>query len=164
MNMTSVNLIVAYTSNMVIGKDNDMPWHLPGDLANFKKTTLGCPIIMGRKTWESLGRPLPGRRNIVITRNADYQATGGECVSTLEEGVAAAGKDNPENIFIIGGEQIFRLGLAVANKVYATEIHARIDGDTFFPALNKDEWKESSRQAQPAEKGLEYDFVVYEKS
>ncbi|NLY65595.1 MAG: dihydrofolate reductase, partial [Alcaligenaceae bacterium] len=78
--------------------------------------------------------------------------------------VAAAGKDSPENIFIIGGEQIFRLGLAVANKVYATEIHAHIDGDTFFPALNKNEWKESSRQAQPAENGLEYDFVVYEKS
>ena len=141
-----------------------MPWHSPGDLANFKKTTLGSPIIMGRKTWESLGRPLPGRRNIVITRNESYQATGAECVPTLEAAIKAASVDKPENTFIIGGEQIFRLYLDQCDKVYATEIHANIEGDTYFPALDKIRWKETSRQAQPPENGLTYDFVIYEKA
>lgn len=162
--MTSLNIIVAYTDNHVIGKDNTMPWHIPGDLANFKKTTVGSPIIMGRKTWESLGRPLPGRRNIVITRNQDYQATGAECVPTLETAITAATADGVENVFIIGGEQIFRLSLDQCDKIYATEIHANIEGDTYFPALDKTRWKETSRQTQPEENGLTYDFVIYEKA
>lgn len=156
-----LTLVVAYADNRVIGRDNALPWKLPGDLAHFKRTTLGRPIIMGRNTWESLGRPLPGRTNIVITRNADYAATGAVVVPTVEAALAACPAD--QEAFVIGGAQIFALTLQQADRIIATEVHADVDGDTFFPDLPAGQWREAARDAQPKENGYTYDFVVYER-
>lgn len=154
-----IRLVVAYTDNRIIGRDGGMPWHLPSDLAHFKRSTLGHPILMGRKTWLSLGRPLPGRRNLVLSRDASFAADGAECFALLEDALAAC--TEAERICVIGGEQIFRLALPLADELIATEIHAEIDGDTWFPALPIGEWQESARLPQPAENGLQYDFVTY---
>lgn len=153
-----IQIVVAYSSNRVIGRDNGLPWRLPGDLAHFKRSTMGCPIIMGRKTWESLGRPLPGRLNVVISRNAGYVATGATVCTRLEDALAACA-DTPRAC-IIGGEQLFRMALPITDEIIATEIHAGIDGDTFFPELADDEWEEVLREPQPEENGLRYDFVT----
>jgi dihydrofolate reductase len=157
--MPTISLVVAYTRNRVIGRDNQMPWHLPGDLAHFKRTTLGRPILMGRKTWESIGRPLPGRQNIVITRNAAYEAVGATVVGSLDAALAAAA--DADEIFVIGGAEIFKDALGRASRLVATEIDADIDGDTWFPALPTNEWKEVERLPQPADNGLSYSFVTY---
>jgi dihydrofolate reductase len=157
--MPAITLVVAYTRNRVIGRDNQMPWHLPGDLAHFKRTTLGRPILMGRKTWESIGRPLPGRQNIVITRNASYDAVGATVVGSLDAALTAAA--NADEIFVIGGAEIFKDALGRASRLVATEIDADIDGDTWFPALPGNEWKEIERLPQPADNGLSYSFVTY---
>lgn len=154
-----VSLIVAYSSNRVIGRDNALPWKLPGDLAHFKRSTLGRPIVMGRKTWESLGRPLPGRRNIVISRNPSYQAAGAQVVPDLPAALAACAGE--AEIFVIGGAQIYAQALACARRIVATEVKARVEGDAFFPYLPSFEWRELSREPQAAENGWEYDFVVY---
>lgn len=160
----SVNIIVAYNQKHVIGKDNDMPWRLPADLAYFKKTTMGCPIVMGRKTRESLGRPLPGRLNIAVTRDTHYQAEGTEIAYSLEQAVKQA-RAVHDTIFIIGGGEIYKQALAqgLVDRVYATEIHASMDGDTFFPELDSAQWKEVSRDVQEPQHGLAFDFVVYER-
>jgi len=157
--MPAITLVVAYTRNRVIGRDNKMPWHLPGDLAHFKRTTLGRPILMGRKTWESIGRPLPGRQNIVITRNAAYEATGATVVESLDAALAAAG--DVDQIFVIGGAEIFNAALPRANRLVATEIDADIDGDTWFSPLPEGEWQEVERLAQPEDNGVSYSFVTY---
>ncbi|OZI66608.1 dihydrofolate reductase [Bordetella genomosp. 11] len=156
-----LTLVVAYSRNRVIGRDNGLPWKLPGDLAHFKRTTLGHPIVMGRKTWESLGRPLPGRTNIVITRSPGYAAEGATVVPDIDAALRAAGAT--DEVFIIGGAQIFSAVLDHADRIVATEIKADIDGDAWFPLLPSFRWRESSRQPQPAENGYEYDFVVYER-
>ncbi|NYT62760.1 dihydrofolate reductase [Alcaligenaceae bacterium] len=156
-----VQLVVAYSNNRAIGRDNTLPWRLPSDLAHFKRATLGQPIVMGRNTWESLGRPLPGRPNLVISRNPDYQAVGATVYPTLESALAAC--HNAERICIIGGEQIFRLALDIADEVIATEVHAHVDGDTFFPPMDKDTWQEAERLPQPEENGYAFDFVVYRR-
>lgn len=161
--MADLNIIVAYNRQHVIGKDNAMPWRLPADLAYFKQTTMGYPIIMGRKTRESLGRPLPGRLNIVISRNADFRAEGTETVTSLDKAIAAAEADQAEQIFVIGGGQIYREALPLVQRVYATEIYSDMDGDTFFPVLEKEQWNEISRVSQPKQNGLAFDFVVYER-
>ena len=153
-----LQIVVAYSRNRVIGKDNDLPWKLPGDLAHFKRTTMGCPIIMGRKTWESLGRPLPGRLNVVVSRNPAYVAEGASVCSTLEEALQACA-DTPRAC-LIGGEQLFRLALPQVDEIIATEIDADIDGDTWFPELQANEWEEVERLPQPEENGLRYDFVT----
>src|SRR5690606_40562643 len=127
--------------NRVIGRDNDLPWRLPGDLAHFKRSTMGCPIIMGRKTWESLGRPLPGRHNIVISRNAAYAASGATVCTTLSDALDACA-DEPRAC-IIGGEQLFRAALPITDEIIATEIHADVPGDTFFPEFDRSEWEEA---------------------
>jgi dihydrofolate reductase len=157
-----LTLVVAYSGNRVIGRDNALPWKLPGDLAHFKRTTLGRPILMGRKTWESLGRPLPGRRNIVISRNADYRAEGALVVPDLAAAVAACAGE--EEVFVIGGAQIYAVALAAADRIIATEVQATVEGDAFFPYLPRFEWRESSREAQPSENGYSYDFVVYDRA
>lgn len=157
---TKIRMVVAYSTNRCIGKDNDMPWHLPKDLAHFKAATLGMPIIMGRKTWESIGRPLPGRPNFVISRNPHFTPVGATVFSSLDEALAACSDHN--TACIIGGEQIFTLGLAVADEIIATEIHAHVEGDTFFPELPT-AWVESERLPQPEENGFSYDFVTYRK-
>lgn len=160
----SINLIVAYNKQRVIGKDNDMPWRLPADLAYFKRTTMGCPIIMGRKTRESLGpRPLPGRLNIAISRDTEFQAEGTSVVQSLDEAIALAQEEAVDKVFIIGGGQIYQLALPQADYLYATEIQADMEGDTYFPELEPQQWQEISREPQEPQNGLAFDFVVYQR-
>ena len=128
-----ISHIVAYTSNRVIGRDNAMPWHLPADLAHFKRVTLGKPIIMGRKTFESIGRPLPGRQNIVVTRDEQFQAEGITIWKNLDR--LSEFTDSEEEVFLIGGGELFRQTLSVAKRLYVTEIEADLDGDVFYPAI-----------------------------
>jgi dihydrofolate reductase len=135
------SLIVARAANGIIGKDNGMPWHLPADLAHFKRTTLGRPVIMGRRTWESIGRPLPGRRNIVVTRNAGFTAPGAEVVGSLEAAWLAVA-DSAE-VFVIGGGQLYAEALPGADRIYVTEIGETIEGDTHFPDLDPRDWTET---------------------
>jgi len=157
----AIHCIVAYAANRVIGKDNRLPWHLPADLAHFKRSTLGHPVLMGRRTWESLKRPLPGRRNLVITRQSGYVAAGAESYPSIQAALAACVE--VADVFVIGGSEIFREALPLANRIIATEIHAQVEGDVFFPALDSSIWQEISRQPQPEENGLPFDFVVYER-
>jgi len=159
----TIQIVVAYSDNRVIGRDNSLPWRLPSDLAHFKRATLGSPIVMGRNTWESLGRPLPGRLNVVISRNPDYQASGATVCTSLEGALEACRGAAADKISIIGGEQIFRHALPAADCVIATEVHAQIEGDTWFPELPQAEWKETERLPQAEENGLRFDFVRYER-
>ncbi|WP_370632041.1 dihydrofolate reductase [Pusillimonas sp. MFBS29] len=164
--MTSpiVQLVVAYSKNRVIGRDNTLPWRLPSDLAHFKRVTLGHPIVMGRNTWLSLGRPLPGRPNLVISRNPEYRADGASVHPSLNAALAACANTNAEKICIIGGEQVFRHALDVADEIIATEIKSDIEGDTYFPALDANTWQEIERLPQPEENGLAFDFVTYRRA
>lgn len=161
MNKATIRLVVAYTLNRCIGKDKGMPWHLPSDLKHFKQVTMGLPIIMGRKTWESLGRPLPGRLNLVVSRDEHYAAPGAQVHTSLELALGAC--HGGHTVCVIGGEQLFRLAMPIAHEIYATEIQANIAGDTFFPDLPIGQWREVERLAQPEENGLRYDFVVYRR-
>ena len=163
--MATVSLIVAYSRNRVIGKDNQLPWKLPGDLAHFKRQTLGKPIIMGRKTWLSLGRPLPGRTNIVVSRSGEGDFNGAVLVDSLEAAFAAAfdAAGNVDEVCIIGGAQLYADALPMVNKIIATEINTEIEGDAFFPKLDQDVWVETDRQPQPPENNLAYDFVEYRR-
>jgi dihydrofolate reductase len=156
-----LNLIVAYARNRTIGRDNTLPWKLPGDLAHFKRTTLGCPIVMGRKTWDSLGRPLPGRRNIVITRDTTKALAGAEGFASLLQALEAV--KEAEQVFIIGGAQIYQQALPLVDRIVATEIQADIEGDAVFEPLDQAVWLETSRLPQPAENGLVYDLVEYHR-
>jgi dihydrofolate reductase len=159
MSKPRIKFVVAYSDNRVIGRDNELPWRLPGDLAHFKRSTMGQPIIMGRKTWESLGRPLPGRPNLVVSRDADYAAPGAQVFTSVEHALqSCAGQ---ASACIIGGAQIFERALPLADEIIATEVHAQVDGDVFFPPLPESEWEETERLAQPEENGYRYDFVVY---
>lgn len=157
-----IQLVVAYADNRVIGRNNTLPWRLPSDLAHFKQVTMGCPIIMGRNTWDSLGRPLPGRPNLVISRNPDRQLAGATVYASLDKALAACHDSN--RVCIIGGQQLFDIGLQIADEIVATEIHAEIEGDIFFPPLKAGAWQEKSRQPQAPENGLAFDFVVYQKT
>ncbi len=161
--MTShrLNLIVAYARNRTIGRDNLLPWKLPGDLAFFKRTTMGCPIIMGRKTWQSIGRPLPGRLNIVVTRDGKAQFEGATCVQSIEQAIALT-KNMPE-VFVIGGAQLYADMLPKIDRIVATEIDQDIHGDASFAPLDPSQWRETSRAPQPEENGLTYAFVTYER-
>lgn len=159
--MTTVSLIVAYSRNRVIGKDNQLPWRLPGDLAHFKRNTLGKPIIMGRKTWESLGRPLPGRLNVVVSKSGKGNFEGALLVDSLQAALAAT--DDVPEVFIIGGAQLYGQALSVADRIVATEIDAVVDGDAFFDQVNPNDWAQTARQVQPPENGLTYAFVEYER-
>lgn len=158
-----IAIVVAYSQNRVIGCDNQLPWRLPGDLAHFKRLTMGAPVVMGRLTRDSLGRPLPGRRNIAITRQADYQADGTDTASSLDQALAMATQGHEGHIFVIGGGQIYTQALPYVGRIYATEVHTVVTGDAFFPPLPPEQWRETERHPQPAEQGLAYDFVVYER-
>ncbi len=164
-----LSMMVAKASNSVIGRDNKLPWYLPNDLKYFKQVTFGKPVIMGRKTWESLKGPLPGRTNIVITRQADYAAEGAKVVTTLEEAVEMAENvafiDGQEEAVIMGGAEIYQLALPKADRLYLTEVHAEVDGDTFFPEYDTREWNEIGREDFAAEgpNPYDYSFVVYER-
>jgi len=158
-----LSLIVAMAENRVIGIDNGLPWTLPADLQHFKRITMGKPIVMGRKTYESLGRPLPGRDNIVVSSNREFQAPGCRVVTSLDEALAlAAGADE---VMVIGGAMLFELALPRAERLYATLVHAEPQGDTWFPAFGS-EWREVSRDVHAADERNEwpYTFLVYERS
>src|SRR5688572_24314058 len=137
MNMR-ISLIVAMAENRVIGRNNQLPWHLPADLKHFKSLTTGHSVIMGRKTFESMGKPLPNRRNIVITRQANFRADGVDTAHSLEEAISLAKGD--AEIFVIGGAEVFRDALNGADRLYLTLIHATIEGDVFFPEVDWSEW------------------------
>ena len=156
-----ITLVVAMDSQRGIGVDNKLPWHLPEDLAHFKRVTLGHPIIMGRKTFDSIGRPLPGRRNIVVTRNPDWRADGVEVARSLEEAVAQVG-DEPASI--IGGAQIFQEALDLADRMIVTHIERSYPCDTFFPAIDPARWTATAREPQHAQaQDLDFSFVTYER-
>ena len=155
-----ISLIVAHDLNRVIGYENEMPWHLPSELQYFKKMTMGKPMIMGRKTFESIGRPLPGRRNIVITRNTNYSADGIEVVGSLDEALQLV-QDVPE-IMIIGGAQIFEQAMAIADKLYITLINHEFNGDTYFPQY--EEWQlTSSSEPINTDNGYTFQYCIFEK-
>ena len=157
----AISMIVARSRNHVIGRDNQMPWKISADLQFFKKVTMGHPVIMGRKTWESIGRPLPGRRNIVISRNADLQLPGAEVVNSLDAALNALNEFS--RVFVIGGEQLFTQAFPQADRLYITEIDIDIeDGDTFFEVPNESEWKEVERT--PASEGdIDFNFITLER-
>ncbi len=158
---TNLTLVVAVDAQRGIGVDNKLPWHLPEDLAHFKRITMGHPIIMGRKTFDSIGRPLPNRRNIVITRNPDWRHDGVEAVASLDAAVDLVGQ---APAFIIGGAQIFNDSLALADRMEITEIAHTFACDTFFPAFDKDAWAETAREQYHSEtNGYDYAFVTYVK-
>ena len=162
--MTQLSLIVATAENRIIGKENKMPWHLPADLAYFKKITLGKPIIMGRKTFESIGRPLPGRQNIVISRNGDYSAEGIDVVSSVEQALQLAA--TADEIMVIGGGAIYAHCMPAATRLYVTHIKADIDGDTQFPAFDTDKtWLKTTSELRSADEknGYDLDFCVYQR-
>lgn len=143
-----IQIVVARASNGVIGRDGDMPWRLPSDLRHFKAVTLNAPVIMGRKTFQSIGRPLPGRANIVVSRS-DFQAGGVETVDSLEaamaRGAELARQNGAGKVSVIGGGEIYRQALEFADELHITEVEADIDGDTMFPALDSDVWERISR-------------------
>lgn len=163
--MTSprINLIYARAANGVIGKDGAMPWHLPEDLAHFKRLTQGCPVLMGRKTWDSLPpkfRPLPGRTNIVITRQSDWQAEGAQRAASLKEALQLAGAA-PE-VWIIGGAQIYAQAEPLAGRAEVTEIAQDFDGDAYAPVLGP-QWMQAAREDHTTSVGLKFSFVTYNK-
>lgn len=153
-------IVVAIDRQRGIGINNALPWHLPEDLAHFKRTTSGHPIIMGRKTFESIGRPLPNRRNIVVTRNRDWQHEGAETVGSLEE---ALQKLNGADRYIIGGAQIFTEAMPVTDRLIVTEIDHEFPCDTFFPEIDKSVWQETARESHQSDHGYRYDFVTYDR-
>ncbi|MEI4768242.1 dihydrofolate reductase [Psychrobacillus sp. FJAT-51614] len=158
-----ISLIVAHDPNRVIGLNNEMPWHIPGDLAYFKNKTMGKAMVMGRKTFEAIGRILPGRKNIIITRNPSYKVEGAEVVSTIEDAINLA-KEFHEEVMIIGGEQIFRAVLPKADRLYITFIQNVFDGDTFFPPYNNEEWAlvETSEDLHTPD-GITFSYLVYDR-
>ena len=163
-------LIVAMSQNRVIGRNNKLPWYLPGDLKYFKQATMGKPIIMGRKTWDSIGRPLPGRMNVVISRNPEWEAPAGTTpAKSLDEALikaeAQAEIEDREEVMIIGGGQIYTEALPMVDRMYVTQVHAEVEGDAFFPEVNWDEWEEIGREDFSASDNNPYDysFVVYQR-
>jgi dihydrofolate reductase len=159
-----IALIVAMAENRVIGRNNQLPWRIPADLRHFKALTLGKPVIMGRKTYESIGRPLPGRDNIVVTADSGYQAEGCQVVHSVEQALEAAG--SCEEAMIIGGANLYRQTLENADRLYLTLVKAEPEGDTWFPEIELQQWREIERQAHTADESNEYDydFVVLERA
>jgi len=158
-----ITLVVAVAENGVIGARNQLPWHLPADLKRFKAITMGKPIVMGRKTWESIGRPLPGRRNIVVSRQPGLTIEGVEVVQSLDDAVLIA--KGVEELMVIGGAQLFAQALPLATRIELTRVHAAFDGDTFLPPVDPDAWRESAiEEHAPDEKNpYAYSFVTLEK-
>ncbi|WP_336068066.1 dihydrofolate reductase [Nitratireductor rhodophyticola] len=162
----SVELVVAMAENGVIGREGGLPWRLSTDLKRFKAITMGKPVVMGRKTWESIGKPLPGRRNIVVTRQADYDAEGAECVSSLDVALAlAAGGEAGADVCVIGGGQIYAEAIDKADRLHVTHVDAQIEGDTVFPEIAPEIWEEVSREEVPAGEKDVYatTYVVYQR-
>ncbi len=159
----NISIIVAMSKNRVIGKDNDMPWHLSDDLKNFKKITMGKPILMGRKTHESIARPLPGRENIILTKNQNYFSEGCVVKNNLDEVFSYCEKVT--ELMVMGGATLYEQTLDKAETLYVTEVRASIDGDTFFPEYDPDQWTEIAKDSFKADENNEYDysFTVLER-
>ncbi len=154
-----LSLIVAMASNHAIGLNNKMPWHLSADLKKFKHITMGHPIIMGRKTFESIGRPLPGRQNIIISRNPDYRQQDCLVFNSLEAAIQSCA--DCDEVFVIGGATLYKVALALADKLYITAIHQAFEGDTYFPELNKQQWREVAREDIKEDATFDYSFITY---
>ena len=155
----TVSAIVAAARNNVIGRDNQIPWYLSADLKYFKKTTLGHHVIMGRKSFESIGRPLPKRTNVVITRDPFFVATGCVVVHSLAEALEFAEQAGETEAFVIGGGEIYRQAMPLLDKIYLTEVAANVDGTVFFPEIDENEWREVFREAHGADEKNEFDFT-----
>ena len=155
-----ISLIVALDRNRVIGSDNQLPWRLSADLQHFKGLTMGKPIVMGRKTYESIGRPLPGRTNIVVTRDSSFSAAGCRVVHSIDEALVAAG--DVDEVMIMGGENLYSQLLPRADRLYLTEVQAEVSGDAWFPEFDETQWQELERESHRADENNEfdYDFVV----
>lgn len=161
-----LSLIAAMDVNRVIGVDNTLPWHLPADLKHFKSVTMGKPILMGRKTYESIGKPLPGRENIVLSRQSDFLAQGCKVVQSLEAALAYADNElHADELMVIGGAQLYEAMLAVADRLYLTEVDTSVKGDAYFPEINRCEWTETDWQEHTADEknAYNYNFLTLER-
>jgi len=152
-----VSIIVAIAEDHGIGKDNGLLWRLPADLKHFKDITTGHPVIMGRKTFESVGKPLPNRRNIVVTRKTDLEIPGAEVVNTIEAAIALC--DDKEEVFIVGGAEIYKMAMTLTDKIYLTVVHGTFDADTFFPPIDPDIWKETDAVNHKADEKNAYAYT-----
>jgi dihydrofolate reductase len=159
--MACLSLIVATAKNRVIGVNNTLPWHLPEDLKRFRALTTGHHIIMGRKTYDSLGRLLPGRTTVIVTRNQAYKVEGAIVVHSLEDAIVACGDD--QEVFLIGGAELYQDGLKLANKLYITEIDAEYEGDAFFPEFDLSEWNEAAAESYISVNGLGFRYLTYQR-
>ena len=163
------SMIVAMAENRVIGINNKLPWYLPNDLKYFKQVTMGKPILMGRKTFESIGKPLPGRTNIVLTRDETWQKDGVRAVNAMDQAFAVADADceinGQDEIMIIGGDQIYKTSLPLVDRIYLTQVHAEVNGDAYFPEVDWSEWKEIGREDFKAEgpNPYDYSFIVLDR-
>ncbi|MEP6941321.1 MAG: dihydrofolate reductase [Betaproteobacteria bacterium] len=162
--MPRIALIAAVARNGVIGDRNRLPWHLPEDLRRFRELTLGHSIIMGRKTWQSIGKPLPGRQNIVVTRQRDFPASGAQIAASLEDAIRLA--TQPEPVFVIGGESLYREALPLAQLLYITELDRDYDGDARFPAFAREPWRETSRETHAGSTGAapKFAFTMHQRT
>ena len=169
MTEVKLSLIVAMAENRTIGRDNELPWHLPDDLKYFKSVTMGKPIVMGRKTFDSIGRPLPGRLNIVITRDDSWEHTGVQCAASLQQAMTLAAEYAPDTddgikeVMVIGGEQIYRAAIDLADKLYITRVQAEVEGDAFFPEYDETQWYQVSSQESVQQGDIPYFFQVLER-
>ena len=163
MQMAKLSLICAMDQNRLIGKDNTLPWHLPADLAFFKRTTIGKPILMGRKTFQSIGRPLPGRQNIIITRDKSFNAEGCDVVNTIDQALKLCVQQ--EDIMLIGGASLYEQTITQADYLYVTEIHHQFEGDTWFPALHSEDWLIDLQEDFKADEknNYAYSFIKYSR-
>ncbi|CAH0347373.1 dihydrofolate reductase [Bacillus sp. CECT 9360] len=159
-----ISLMLAMDENRLIGRDNQLPWHLPADLQYFKNVTMGHPIVMGRKTFESIGRVLPGRENIVVTRNAEFDAEGVTILHSIDD-VKQLADSSAQELFVIGGAEIFKEILPVTDRLYITEIHHAFEGDTYFPEIQETEWVQRSLTPGTVDEKNRYphDFIILER-
>ncbi len=164
--MSTVSIIVAAAANGVIGRDGGLPWRLPADLGHFKRTTMGHHLVVGRRTWEEVGRPLPGRTMVVVTRDPALRIPEVVVVNSLQEAVAVAVGAGDDEVFVAGGGEIYRQAMALADRVYLTRIHADVEGDTTFPELDGEAWRLVSREDHEADERnpYPYSFLVYERA
>ena len=164
----NISIIAAVSKNQIIGKDNQLVWNLQKDMKYFSNVTKGHSVIMGRRNWDSIPkkwRPLPQRKNIILSKNKELNIRGATVTNTIEEAIEISRSNNDDEIFIIGGGEIYNLGIPLSDKLYITEIHSKVDGDTYFPVWNKKEWKEISRITHQKDKNHNhsFDFVIYVK-
>ena len=159
--MTMISLIVATAKNGVIGINNTLPWHLPEDLKRFRALTTGHHIVMGRKTYESLGRLLPNRVTVIVTRNKSYKIEGALVAHSLQDAIKLC--KNDDEVFIIGGAELYKDGLQIAEKLYITEVDLEVQGDAFFPEFVLSEWQETARATHESEQGLAFNYVIFKR-